>query len=69
MDASKSRNAVKNRDDSSSRDKSIIMDVIRSRTNRIDSREDSNILQGTSNNSRNSQLEHEATAAETIGKS
>jgi hypothetical protein len=48
MDARKSRNAVKIRDDSSSRDNSIIMDldVIGSRTARIDSREDSNIQQG-----------------------
>jgi hypothetical protein len=46
MDASKSRNAVKIRDGSSSRDNSIIMDVITSRTSRIDSREDSNIQQG-----------------------
>jgi hypothetical protein len=43
MDASKSRNAVKIRDGSISRDNSIIMDVISSR---IDSREDSNIQQG-----------------------
>jgi hypothetical protein len=43
MDASKSRNAVKIRDDSSNRDNSIIMDVIISRIARIDSREDSNM--------------------------
>jgi hypothetical protein len=41
MDASKSRNAVKIRDESSSRENSIIMDGISSRTARIDSREDS----------------------------
>jgi hypothetical protein len=40
MDASKSRNALKIRDDSSSRD------VISSRTTGIDSTEDSNIQQG-----------------------
>jgi hypothetical protein len=44
-DASKSRNAVKIRDVISSRDYSIIMDVISNRTARIDSREDSNIQQ------------------------
>jgi hypothetical protein len=37
---------LKFRDDSSSRYNSIIMDVISSRTSRIDSREDSNIQQG-----------------------
>ncbi len=46
MDDGKSRNAVQLRYDSSSRDNSIIMDVISIRTARMDSREDSNIQQG-----------------------
>jgi hypothetical protein len=46
MDVSKSRNAVKIRDGSSTRGISIIMDGISSRTARVDSREDNNIQQG-----------------------
>ncbi len=44
--ANKSRKAVKIRDGRSSRDNSIIMDVINRKTARIDSREDNNIQQG-----------------------
>ncbi len=43
---SESRNAVKIKDDNSSRDNSIIMDIISSGTARIDHRENSNIQQG-----------------------
>jgi hypothetical protein len=46
MDVSKSRNAVKIKDGSSSRGISIIMDGISSRTARIDSRDYNNIQQG-----------------------
>jgi hypothetical protein len=43
---SKSRNAVKTKDDNSSRDNNIIMDIISSGTARIDCRVNSNIQQG-----------------------
>jgi hypothetical protein len=43
---SKSRNAVKIKDDNSSRDNSIIMDIISSGTARIDRRKNSNVQQG-----------------------
>jgi hypothetical protein len=46
MDDNKSRNAVKIRDDSCSKDNSIIMDVNSIRTAKKDSREYSNIQQG-----------------------
>jgi hypothetical protein len=53
MDDSKSRNAVKIRGDSSSRDNSIIMDVISSRTARIDSREASRDTSNSRRDKRN----------------
>jgi hypothetical protein len=66
MDVSKSKNAVKIRDGSSSRGISIIMDGIISRTARIDSRKTTIFSRDTSNSSRNSKLENLETVAETM---